>query len=565
MQIFVDGGEAVVEAFRSLGVDYVMASPGSEWGGVWEALARQKVNNTPGPVYLSCAHETLAVDLAIGYTVVTGKMQAVMLHTGVGLLQGSMGIDGANRSAIPMVVVSGEALTYGEKEGFNPGAQWQANLSVVGGPHRLAEPIVKWASQATSTDTVFQQLVSAGELAQREPPGPTYLSVSIETQLNEWHPPVDFRTAPPAPKPVPSAADIEKLTGLLINSQNPVIVTEASGADAEGFNALVELADLFAIPIVEGNQSTSANFPMDHPMHQGFGQPSFLDDADLILTLRCRAPWYPPSNRLKKATIVAIDETPFRLHMVHHAAQADMFLAGDVVAALRLLADALRAAGIDQGAVDARHTRWSAVHSKLMDSNRATEAEAADQKAIHPCSLMATLGETLPDDTFFVDETITHRGLLLRHLKRTRPQTYFRPQGGLGQGIGVSLGVKLAAKDRPVVLVVGDGSFMYNPVIQSLALSQHQNLPIMIVVSNNTGYQAMKNEHQAFYPDGVSASNDLFYGEPITDLDYAELPKLFGGFGRRVENLADLPAALKDGLAATENGQTAIINVMVDR
>jgi acetolactate synthase-1/2/3 large subunit len=564
MQNYVDGGEAVVQGFRSLGVDYVMASPGSEWGAVWEALARQKVTNTPGPVYFSCAHETLAVNLAIGYTVVTGKMQAVMLHTGVGLLQGSMGIDGANRLGIPMVVLSGEALTYGEKEGFDPGGQWQANLSVVGGPHRLVEPIVKWSTQAASTDTLFQQLVSAGELAQRQPTGPTYLSVPIETQLNEWHPPAEFRVAPPVSKPAPAAADIEKLADLLLKSRSPVIVTEAAGRDVAGYEALIQLAELFAIPVVEGNQSTYANFPMDHPLHQGVGQPAFLDDADLIITVRCRAPWYPPSNRPKKATIVAIDETPFRLHMVHHAAQADMFLEGDAVAALQLLADALRAAGVDTGAVEARQVRWAAEHAKLWESNRAAEAESAAQKAIHPRSLMAALGECLPENTFYVDETITHRGFILRHLVKRRPQTYFRPQGGLGQGLGIGLGVKLAARDRPVVVIVGDGSFMYNPVIQSLALSHHEDLPILIVVSNNNGYQAMKKEHHAFYPDGVSAANDLYYGEPVTDLDYAELPKLFGGFGRRVENPADLPAALKDGLAAVEGGKTAILNVMVD-
>jgi acetolactate synthase-1/2/3 large subunit len=113
-------------------------------------------------------------------------------------------------------------------------------------------------------------------------------------------------------------------------------------------------------------------------------------------------------------------------------------------------------------------------------------------------------------------------------------------------------------------VIIGDGSFMYNPVIQSLALSRHQDLPIMIVVSNNNGYQAMKNEHHAFYPDGVSAANDLYYGEPVTDLEYAEIPKLFGGFGRRVEKPADLQPALKEGLAAIKNGNTAILNVMVD-
>ena len=118
MQNYMDGGEAIVEAFRRLDIDYVLASPGSEWRSVWEAFARQDKENNDGPVYLSCAHETLAVNLAIGYSVMTGRMQAVMLHTGVGLLQGSMGIDTAYRQGVPMVVVSGESLTYSEKEDF---------------------------------------------------------------------------------------------------------------------------------------------------------------------------------------------------------------------------------------------------------------------------------------------------------------------------------------------------------------------------------------------------------------------------------------------------------------
>ena len=94
----LDGGEAVVQAFRCLDMDYVMASPGTEWGAVWEAFARQKVSNAPGPVYFSCAHETLAVDLAIGYTGYTGRMQGVMLHTGVGA---AARLDGDRRGPAP--------------------------------------------------------------------------------------------------------------------------------------------------------------------------------------------------------------------------------------------------------------------------------------------------------------------------------------------------------------------------------------------------------------------------------------------------------------------------------
>jgi acetolactate synthase-1/2/3 large subunit len=77
MKQYCDGGEAILEAFRSLGLDYIISSPGSEWSPVWEALARQKVNQKSGPSYIDCWHETLAVDMAMGYTQMTGRMQAV--------------------------------------------------------------------------------------------------------------------------------------------------------------------------------------------------------------------------------------------------------------------------------------------------------------------------------------------------------------------------------------------------------------------------------------------------------------------------------------------------------
>lgn len=564
MTNFIDGGEAVLEAFRSLGVDYVMSSPGSEWGAVWEAFARQKVRNTPGPTYLSCAHETLAVDLAIGYTTITGRMQAVMLHTGVGLLQGSMGIDGAQRLGTPMLVVSGEALTYGDQQGFDPGAQWHAHLSVVGGPQRLVEPLVKWANQATSTETLYQQLVSAGEMAQRTPTGPTYLSVPIETQLNPWTPPGNMRNAPPPSKPHAPIADIETVAGMLVESRNPAIVTEAIGREPEGYTALVELAEALAIPVIEGDQSVYANFPRDHPLHQGIGKREILDDADLVLTIRCRAPWYPPSRRPPLARIVAIDETPFRPSMVHHAASADMYLEGDAVATLVLLAKAVRAAGVIAGTVDERRARWTAAHDTLRNADREAVAAVAGNRPIHPIAFAAALGEALPKDAITIDETITHRGAILRHLGDRSPQSYLRPAGGLGQGLGIALGVKLAARDRLVVAVLGDGSFLYNPVIPSLALSMHEGLPILIVIANNTGYLAMKKDQQRYYPDGVSAEKDIYHGHPITDFAYEQLASQFGGFGRRVEALKELAGALDEAMKAVEDGRTAIVNVMLD-
>jgi acetolactate synthase-1/2/3 large subunit len=98
-----------------------------------------------------------------------------------------------------------------------------------------------------------------------------------------------------------------------------------------------------------------------------------------------------------------------------------------------------------------------------------------------------------------VDETVTHRPLVGRHLTWTEPQSYFYVNGALGQGLGVALGVKLASPKRPVALLIGDGSFLYNPVIQGLGASRDQSLPLLIVVFNNRKYRAMQDNHTEYY------------------------------------------------------------------
>lgn len=558
-----DGGEAILQALRALNVDYVMTSPGSEWGALWEAFAHQDANGTPGPVFMSCGHETLAVDLAIGYTRHTGRMQAVVLHAGVGLLQGSVAIDTASRMGVPMVVLSGESLTYGEQPDFDPGYQWTSNLSVPGGPHRLIQPIVKWSNQATSIATLYQMIVRAGEMAQRTPTGPVYLDVPIETMLQDWTPETRARKVPPAVKPQAPAAEIERVAALLASAKQPVITTESAGRDAAGYRALGELAELLAIPVVETGSAEYSNFPKSNPLHQGVGFDAFIETADLVLAVRSKAPWYPPQNRPRKATIVAIDEMPFNGTMVYQNLQADIFLEGDAAHTLKTLADLVRAAKVDSAVVTERRQRHAAAHRKLREGYR--KAAASANGGITPPMLCQTLSEVLPEGSIYVDETITHRPDTLRHLDHPGPQTYYRASGGLGQGIGLALGAKLAAPDRLVTSVIGDGSFLYNPLTQAMAFSQHAKVPILVVIFNNGGYRAMKLEHHAYYPDGIAAAKDQSYGFPITGFEYSDLVKPFGGFGKRVEKPADLKPALKRAIAAVNDGRTAILDVALER
>ena len=564
MKNYLDGGEAILEAFRKLKIDYIMSSPGSEWSPLWEALARQKLDNKAGPTFVESWHETLAVNMATGYTLVTGRPQAVLLHAGVGMLQGSMGVHGAMQNEVPMVVMSGESQTLGEDPDLDIEQQWYGGLTV-GGIERFVEPVAKWARAVTSPHTLFESVVRAGEMAQRVPRGPIYLNVALEHMLHDWTPPAGMREVPAAPTVQPRPEDVAKVVELLLNAKNPIIVTETSGRDPKAFSALVGLADLLAIPVINGRVNAYANFPTDHPLYLGMGNYKALDDADLVLLVGGRAPWYPARRRPTSGKIVAIHDNPLKGHMVYQTLHADLYLEGDTAESLKLISAAAKAAKIDSAAVNARRQRWTRAHESYVKDLRAEREKAQNGSGIHPLALLGALGEVMPADTIYMDETITHSPLLRQHLPQTMPQSFFRGSGGLGQGIGTALGIKLAAPERPVALLIGDGSFLYNPIIQALGASKRHALPIMIIILNNKKYEAMRKGHVHHYPDGASASQDLHYGVTIDGPDYEQLGSHFGFHGARVETLAELKGALQTALAATKAGKTAILNVHVNR
>jgi len=562
MKNYLDGGEAILEAFRRLKIDYIMSSPGSEWSPVWEALARQKLDGKAGPAFIESWHETLAVNMATGYTLITGRPQAVLLHAGVGMLQGSMGVHGALQNEVPMVVLSGESQTLGEDPDLDIEQQWYGGLTV-GGIERFVEPVAKWARAVTSPHTLYESVIRAGEMAQRVPKGPIYLNVALEHMLHDWTPPIAAREVPAAPVVQPGVQDIEKVAGLLRDSRSPVIVTETSGRDPEAFSALVALADLLAIPVVNGRANSYANFPTDHPLYLGMGNYKTVEQADLVLLVGGRAPWYPPQRRPTSGKIVAIADNPLKGHMVYQNLHIDFYLEGDTARSLRLLTNALQGGGGDAGAIDARRKRVARDHESHVAALRAEREKAGNGGAIDPLSLMRALGEVMPADTIYVDETITHSTLLRQHLPQTTAQSFFRGSGGLGQGIGTALGIKLAARKRPVALLIGDGSFLYNPIIQALGASKRHELPIVIIVLNNRKYEAMRKGHVHHYPDGASASRNLHYGVAIDGPDYDQLGGHFGFHGKRVEKAAELKAALQSALAATKEGRTSILNAVL--
>jgi acetolactate synthase-1/2/3 large subunit len=560
MKNYQDGGEAIVEAFRNLGVDYIMSSPGSEWSPVWEAMARQTVEKNDGPTFLDCWHETVAVDMALGYTAYTGRPQAVMIHAGVGLMHGSMAMLSATQAEIPLVVMSGESTTFGADPDVDVEPQWYGGVSV-GGADKYVAPIVKWSTQITSAPTLYNSITRAYEMAQRQPQGPVYLNVSLEAMLHPWSKPADLPRVRLAPKLQPMPEDVEEVAALLRAAKRPAIVTEASGRDPEAFHALVALAEALAIPVINGRASVYTNFPRNHDMWLGYQNFGHLENCDLVLLVGGKAPWYPPHKRFGSGRIVSISENPLKHHLAYQDIGAEMYLEGDIAASLKLLTAAAQN-GADAKAIEERRNYWTAEHNKLVASLKADQEKALAASDSMDCiALAAVAAEVLPKDVIVCDETITHMPQMRPHLNLDVPQSFFRVTGGaLGQGIGAALGAKLAAKNRQVVLFVGDGSFLYNPIIQALGASSTYDLPIVIVVCNNQKYEAMRKGHVIYYADGVADTTKVHYGVNIKGPEYDELGSHYGMFGAKASTPDEFRKALTEGLAAAAGGRTAIIN-----
>ncbi|MBI2490775.1 MAG: thiamine pyrophosphate-binding protein [Candidatus Rokubacteria bacterium] len=558
------GAQALVQVLLGYGIDPVFCSPGSEWPPLWEELARRRAVGEPAPRYLNVRHEVLAVAMASGYAKATGRLPAVLLHTTVGVLSGALALRAAYHEEIPMLVCVGESVAFGEDGGFDPGAQWLRYLADRGGPARLAESYVKWSFGVNAAAILASTVHRACQIAMTPPRGPVLVSLPFEYLVG----PVKAAAVTHWGFPPPPLADPDALAGAaatLSAARNPVIVTETAGRDPAAVDALVALAESLGAPVVEGLAQTYLNFPRDHPLHGGFDGRPYLEDADVVLLAGAVGPWHPASaGPAASATVIALGDNVHRADSPYWGYRVDLAVPGELGQALAALATRVREQ-VPPAAACERTARWAGRSGARREAWRADALAHAEQKPLDARWVCHALNAVLPADAIVVEETITHRQAIVRHLDRLGRGAFFGGQsGGLGVGLGLALGIKCAAPARPVVLLAGDGSLNYNPVLAALGFSQEYGLPILTVVFNNRGYLSMKRGVPALYPEGWAVRTDTFLGSAIAPSPaYAMLAPVFGGHGEAVDDPRELRPALARALEAVRAGRSAIVDVVL--
>src|SRR6185503_4595539 len=289
--------------------------------------------------------------------------------------------------------------------------------------------------------------------------------------------------------PSPVAADtgaIEALARALGSASKPVIVVEELGRDVTAVAELVKLAETLGAPVLDGWHADYVNFPRKHPLYAGVAvEPvnEAVKAADFVLLAEAVAPWHPPSA-VTGIPVGALGEDPLHSNLPFWGFRADYIVTGEVRGALKSLCALLK-------------PRKPWFEKKLL----ADPAKAGTQ--ITSAWVAQELNEVLPKDAIVVNETISHRGDIMKRLDKLGPGSFFEASyGGLGMGTGTALGVKNAHPGRSVVLLIGDGSFYYNPVPAAFGACQEHGLPMLVVLFDNAGYASQKNDVVREYPQG---------------------------------------------------------------
>ena len=544
-------GEVFLRALAEHGVDYFFANPGTDFPPIVEAFARARSSNAKLPRPVLVPHENLAVAMAHGAYVITGRPQAVMVHVNVGTGNTINNLTNLARDRVPLILAAGRTPIT-EKGSFGSRSRqihWAQEMFDQAG---MVRELVKWDYELRTPGQVADVVARAHEVAMSTPRGPVYLVLPRE--------PLSATLAePPVIAPRPDPAAIAELADWIAKAERPLVITAGPGTDTRAVAALGALADRAAIAVVSHNIRSIA-LPSSHPMHAGFDSGPLVGEADLIIVIESDAPWYPGAQQPAAGCRVAhIGEDPAFVRYPMRTFPSDLSIAASSANVLIALDAALARQNLDAARIAARRERLIARHQ----ARRAQAAEAAKPGAtISAACFSRAVGEAVGGDAIIFNEY----PLSLDHCPREKAGTFYgvSAAGGLGWGLGAALGAKLAAPDQLVVATVGDGAYMFaNPTVCHWVADKF-DLPVLTVIFNNSRYGAVRRATLSMFKDGAAGEDD---GQFLADLSpsppFEEFVRAQGGHGERVEKPEDLGDALARARdAVLRRRKQALVNVI---
>ena len=555
--------DAYLAVLADRGVDYLFANAGTDFAPLIEALAKSQALGTKHPIPITCPHENTAQHMAIGYYLVTGRPQLTMMHVNVGTANAMNGLLNASRGQVPMIFTAGRTPTNEDslKGHRSLDIHWTQEMFDQGGMTREA---VKWDYElrnAEQVETVIDRILS---VIMSDPKGPAYLSLprevlAIELEKFEYESPGRIQPAAPS---MPNEAALDEAASILAGAENPVIITNWAGRNPGVMPALQALVEEYAIPVVEYRNRYVA-IQRQHPMYAGGNPNPYVERADAILVVDSATPWLPSQVKpVDDCKVIHMAPDPHYSYLPIRGFRADIALACDSAMGLSALHEAMSAhkKSGDQYR-DKRRSATEEEHNKLEEGWAKKLEQVKDATPLHPAFISHCISQIADADTIFAKES----QLQVQYLDTSKPAKILNAgaSSGLGHGMGVALGAKLADREKLVIGTHGDGSYMFNCPISAHYVSAEQELPILTIVFNNQKWQAVRGSALSLNPDGYAAKANqppLMYF--TVDQHYERAVEVSGGYGEQVNDPKDMMPALERALkAVTVEKRQALLNV----
>jgi acetolactate synthase I/II/III large subunit len=560
-----------LEGLSELGIEYLFCNFGTDHAPIIEEIAHRRKRGEALPAVVRCPHENTAAHMAAGYAFVTGRGQGVLVHVDVGTANTATAMHNIFRSRLPVLLMAGKAPYTTGNELIGSRDTYVHFVQEPFDQASLVRPYLKWEWTLPSGVVVKEALRRAYSIMQSEPQGPVYLMMQRETLTQPWRMDEVRRfDAAQYGSTAAGGADpqlVSQLAERLLAAESPILITGYAGRKPRASELIAELAELAGIAVFESNMTS--NISHEQPCFVGFQPDKHLATADVGLLVDVDVPWFPSEVEPSEHTFWAhIDVDILKPASPMWTFPGNLRMPGDSARILEQLLDELKAKTTPRfrQAAQGRLARIAAERAARLDRAHALAADRGRTDEINPHYLFAELDKLIEPEDLVFNEGVRNAGAALLQIRRPLPGTMMRAGGGgLGWSGAMALGAKLAAPERMMVQIVGDGSFYFGSPCSVYAVAQQHKLPILSIVLDNAGWSAVKESTLRVYPAGEAKAANAFEAELMPDVEFGRIGEAFGAYAEKVSNPADVPAALARCVAQVRGGRCAILHAPVTR
>ncbi|AYA76492.1 thiamine pyrophosphate-binding protein [Bacillus sp. Y1] len=544
----------LVNYLEERGIEHIFGLCGHTNIAVLSALENSKIK------FVNVRHEQIAAHMADGYARVKKKAAVLLSHLGPGLTNAATGVANAALDSIPLVVIAGDVPTH--YYGKHP--HQEVNLHGDATQYEIYRPFVKRAWRVDSAHLFPEILEKAFQLAESGNPGPVLISVPMDIfskELETSYFEKQKLNAKNLHKPSIDNETAKKIIRTLAEAKSPIFYVGGGILLADAADELRELVDRLNMPVAHSLMGKGA-VSDDHPLTlgmTGFWGTKFINDkcksADYVFGLGTRfaeadsSSWEPEYTfNFPPTKLIQIDIDPSEIgrnYPVEIGVVADLKQALTV---LNRVAEEMFPYGVQRDSLDTLKQEIERYRKEFKESNRKFIED--ESFPMMPQRIVDEVRQVLPKDALITTDVGWNKNGVGQQFPIYEAGSILTPGGYATMGFGApaALGAKIAAPNRIVVSLVGDGGFGQNPAV--LATAAEENIPVVWVIMNNFAFGTIAGLQKAHFGTtlGTVFQKD---GEPYSP-DYAAIARAYGVEGIKVQSAGEFKPALEKAIKANK-------------